>query len=188
MHDKGSQVEPRTDQTQFRRALDKLNTATERTRLRSEGKRADNKQLYEAAKKCATELASVAGPTHLLALAAEGLKRCTGVCEQITVPSMRFWQQMQRDPGTFHLLHQQLRDKKLLDTGVTLEKLAEKFDGVIDARNKHIHLAGPPTLHERMKDALNLLRKNKALADQHKDCAMVIEGWIVLRNLYPKAK
>ena len=165
MHDKGSQVEPRTNQTQYRRALDVLNIATERTPLRSEGKRANNKQLYEAAKKCATELVSLAGPTHLLALAAKGLKQCTGVCEQITVPSMRFRQQMQGNPDKFHLLHQLLRDKKLLDTGSTLEKLAEKLDGIIDAQNEHIHLAVPPTLNGLMNDTLNVLRKNKALAD-----------------------
>ncbi|CAK0787366.1 hypothetical protein CVIRNUC_010586 [Coccomyxa viridis] len=123
MHEEGSWVEPRTDQTQFRRELNELRTDTNRSlstsaaqRVWSEGKHAYNMQLHEAAVRRATELASVAGPTHLLALAAEGLKRCTGVREQITVPSIqyRFRQQMQGDLDTFHLLHQQLRNKKLL--------------------------------------------------------------------------
>ena len=152
-----------------------------------QGEYAHNRRLLEDTSKRRPELESVMGPTHLMALSAEGLKYCAGDSEQGTRLSMRFKQQVKpyhRRSHSLRLLAKELWSKGLLDKRVTVAQLEDKLDGVIDERNKYIHLNSPPSLDTRMEDTHVLLLSNPTLARQHQDCEMVIKGWQILKRIY----
>ncbi len=135
-----------------------------------------------------SELESVMGPTHLMALSAEGLKYCAGGSEQGTRLSTRFRQQVKPHHPQSHslrLLAKELWSKGLLDKRVTVAQLADRLDNVIDERSKHIHVnSSPSQLDTRMEDTRALLLSNPTLARQHQDCAMVIKNWQILKRSY----
>ena len=146
-----------------------------------------NRRLLKDTSKRRSELEAVMGPTHLMALAAEGLKKCAGGIEQGTRLSTRFKQQVKLHHPRSHglrLLAKELISKGLLDKRVTVVQLADRPDKVIDKRNEHIHMDSSSTLDTRMEDTRALLLSNPTLGRQHQDCVMVIMNWQILKRSY----
>ena len=134
-----------------------------------------------------SELETEMGPAHMMALSAEGLKCCTGGSEQVPGLCTRFHRQVNlrhEQSVTFRMLAKELRERDLLPKGTTLLQLAEMLDGVINKRNKYIHLEAPPDLDTRMEATRQLILRNPALERQHPHCALVIKNWQILKRLY----